>query len=167
MSANEELAFSETIQPRERVWRDAHRKKNTLRHLCRRKRFARQASETSSTLPFFFSFFFRRSRQLAVELLVDLLCGVEGLCSAQGGMVGSCSVHGKAPMGQLHSNPIAVSRSGHTGKQINQFIRRSRPCVQKSPPHKRFLVGCSSPFMRLAEHLTVLRAWCQRYLPGR
>ena len=33
----------------------------------------------------------------------------------------------------------------------------------RSPPHKRFLVswiGCSSPFMRLAEHLTALRAWC-------
>ena len=31
--------------------------------------------------------------------------------------------------------------------------------TQESPPHKRFLVGCSSPFMRLAEHLTALRAW--------
>ena len=31
--------------------------------------------------------------------------------------------------------------------------------VQESPPYKRFLVGCSSPFMRLAEHLTALRAW--------
>ena len=24
----------------------------------------------------------------------------------------------------------------------------------RRPPHKRFLVGCSPPFMRLAEHLT-------------
>ena len=29
-----------------------------------------------------------------------------------------------------------------------------------SLPQKRFLVGCSSPFMRLAENLTALRAWC-------
>ena len=26
--------------------------------------------------------------------------------------------------------------------------------MQESPPHKRFLVGCSSPFIRLAEHLS-------------
>ena len=31
---------------------------------------------------------------------------------------------------------------------------------------KRFLVDCSSPFVRLAEHLTALRAWCTRCLPG-
>ena len=29
-------------------------------------------------------------------------------------------------------------------------------------------VGCSSPpFMRLAQHLTALRAWCKQYPPGR
>ena len=28
-------------------------------------------------------------------------------------------------------------------------------------------VGCSSPFMRLAEHLTALCAWCKQCLPGR
>ena len=41
--------------------------------------------------------------------------------------------------------------------------------MQESPPPQgRFLVGCSSPFMRLAEHLTALRDWCkQQYLPGR
>ena len=31
-----------------------------------------------------------------------------------------------------------------------------------SPPHKRFSVGCGSPFMRLAEHLTALRACCKQ-----
>ena len=36
-----------------------------------------------------------------------------------------------------------------------------------SLPHKRFLVGCSPPFMRLAKPLTALRAWCKQYLPGR
>ena len=37
----------------------------------------------------------------------------------------------------------------------------------RSPPHKWFLEGCSSPFMLLAEHLTALRVWCTRCLPGR
>ena len=44
-------------------------------------------------------------------------------------------------MRQLHSNPIAVSGSGHSGKQINSFdavIRR-----QESPPHKRFLLDAA------------------------
>ena len=31
-----------------------------------------------------------------------------------------------------------------------------------SLPYKRFLVGCSAPFMRLAQHLTALRAWCKQ-----
>ena len=35
-----------------------------------------------------------------------------------------------------------------------------------SPSYERFLEGCSSPFMRLAEHLTALRAWCKQCLPG-
>ena len=39
--------------------------------------------------------------------------------------------------------------------------------VQESPPHKRFLVGCSPPSMRLAEHITALRAWCKQCLPRR
>ena len=38
--------------------------------------------------------------------------------------------------------------------------------MQESPPQKRFLVGCSSPFMRLTQHLTVLRAWCNVFLVG-
>ena len=39
--------------------------------------------------------------------------------------------------------------------------------IHERPPQKRFLVGCSSPFKRLAQHLTALRAWCKQYLPGR
>ena len=35
--------------------------------------------------------------------------------------------------------------------------------VYEPPP----LVGCSSPFMRLARHLTALRPWCKQCLPGR
>ena len=60
-------------------------------------------------------------------------------------------------MRQLHSNPIAVSASGHTGKQINPFDAVIR--VQESPLYKRFLLTSSSPFVRLAKHLTALRAW--------
>ena len=33
-------------------------------------------------------------------------------------------------------------------------------------PQPRFLVGCSSRFMRLAKHLTALRAWCEHCLHG-
>ena len=36
-----------------------------------------------------------------------------------------------------------------------------------SQPHKWFLAGCSPPLMRLAEHVTALRASCTRCLPGR
>ena len=34
--------------------------------------------------------------------------------------------------------------------------------MQENPPQKRFSVGYSSPFMRLAQHLTTLRAWCNQ-----
>ena len=66
-------------------------------------------------------------------------------------MVGLRNVYGEAPMRQLHSHPIAVSRSDRAGKQIDYFDAVIH--MQESPPHKRILVGCSSPSMRLAEHL--------------
>ena len=47
----------------------------------------------------------------------------------------------------------------------NQLIGRCRPYA--SPSQKRFMVGFSSPFMRLARHLTALRAWCKQCLPAR
>ena len=75
------------------------------------------------------------------------------------GRITQCdSVYGKAPMRQLHSNPIAVSGSGHIGNQINSFDAVIH--VEERPPHKRFLVECSSLFMRLVERLTTLRALC-------
>ena len=46
------------------------------------------------------------------------------------------------------------------------FIRRCYPYARNST-QKRFLVGCSSPFMRLTQNLTTLRASCKRCLPGR
>ena len=36
-----------------------------------------------------------------------------------------------------------------------------------SLPHKPFFGGCSPPFMRLAQHLTALKACCKQCLPGR
>ena len=67
---------------------------------------------------------------------------------------------GRHPSGSYIVNPaIAVFGSVYTGKQINSSDAVSRVIhMQESPPHKRFLVGCSSPFMRLAQHLTALRA---------
>ena len=62
--------------------------------------------------------------------------------------------------------PIA----GHTRKQSNSSALPSI-CKKvgtrcRSPSYERFLEGCSSPFMRLAEHLTALRVWCKQCLPG-
>ena len=39
------------------------------------------------------------------------------------------------------------------------------PPLCRSPSYEQFLEGYSSPFMRLAEHLTALRAWCEQCLP--
>ena len=36
----------------------------------------------------------------------------------------------------------------------------------ESLPDRHFFVGCSPPFIRFAEHLTALRAWCRRRLPA-
>ena len=43
------------------------------------------------------------------------------------------------------------------------------PTTTHTPPqyHQRFLVGRSSPFMRLAQHPSALRAWCKQCLSGR
>ena len=72
------------------------------------------------------------------------------------GMIGSriSSVYGKAPMRQLHGDPIAVSGSGLTGKQVNSFDAVID--TEESPHHN--LLGCRSPFVRLAEHLKALSA---------
>ena len=67
-------------------------------------------------------------------------------------------VHGKAPTRRLHSISIAAFGSGRTRKQIKSLDAVIH--TQESPPQKRFLVGCSSTLMRLAQHLTALRAWC-------
>ena len=50
--------------------------------------------------------------------------------------------------GQLHWKPIAVSGSGHARKNVDAFGAVIH--MQENPPHRRFVVGCSPPFMRLA-----------------
>ena len=61
--------------------------------------------------------------------------------------------------------PNIVLGSGYTGKQIYGFDGVAH--MQESPPHKRFLVRSSSPFMRLTEHHTALRtSRSERLLPG-
>ena len=59
----------------------------------------------------------------------------------------------------------AVSGSSHTRKKTIKFGVVIH--MQESPPQKRFFVGCSSPFMRLAQHLTALRGWWKQSLPHR
>ena len=62
---------------------------------------------------------------------------------------------------------------GHLLRQHNKYVnewihpKTSFDAVihlQERPPHKRFLVGCSSPFMRLAEHLTAIRVRLKQWL---
>ena len=67
--------------------------------------------------------------------------------------------------------PIAVSGVAtpknnvtHWRCVIHKQGRRHK--VPRSPSHERFLEGCSSLFMQLAEHFTALRAWCKQCLPG-
>ena len=74
-------------------------------------------------------------------------------------------VYGKAPTRYLRSKPIAcLWKWPH--QKINQLIDAVSH-VQENAPQKRFVVGCSPPFMRLAQHLTALRAWCKQCLPRR
>ena len=78
--------------------------------------------------------------------------------------------YGKAPKRQTHSIPHGGLRSGHTRKQCDSLalssISEKVGTRCRSPSHERFLEGCSSPFMRLAEHFTTLRAWFKQCLPG-
>ena len=55
-------------------------------------------------------------------------------------------------MRQLQSIPITVSGSVHTRKQISSLNLVIH--MYDGPPQKHFLVGCSLPFVRLAQHLT-------------
>ena len=61
--------------------------------------------------------------------------------------------------------PFAVFRTVHTRKQSNSLDAVID--TRERPPQRRFIVGCSSTFMLLSQHLTALRAWCKQCLPGR
>ena len=62
------------------------------------------------------------------------------------------------------SNGVMQATNEWAHWNLNQLIRRY-PCA--SSPDERFLVGCRSPFVRLAEHLTTLCAWGKQRLRGR
>ena len=50
----------------------------------------------------------------------------------------------------LCSNSLALSS-----------ISKNEGTAYRNPSHERFLEGCSSPFVRLAEHLMAPRTWCK------
>ena len=86
----------------------------TVKHAAHYVRYCRQPGY----MPFFlFSFGGRRNWRSTYKYFVR---GREPLLRVRG-MIGSCSVYGEAPMREFHSNPIAVSASGRTGKPINSF----------------------------------------------
>ena len=71
----------------------------------------------------------------------------------------------------LHSaTHCCLGGCGHTRKQSKLLtlssISKEVGTSCRSPSYKRFLEGCSSTFLRLAEHRTALRAWCKQCLPG-
>ena len=59
------------------------------------------------------------------------------------------------PENKVYRNSLALSS---ISKKVGTRCR--------SPFCDRFLEGFSSPFKRLAEHLTALHAWCKQCLPG-
>ena len=78
-------------------------------------------------------------------------------------MIASRSVNiVRHPRGRYIFVPIAVSGVATPENKVTHW-RRHKRC--RSPSYERFLEKCSAPFMRLAEHLTALRAWCKQCLP--
>ena len=112
-------------------------------------------------------FFFLAVAVLVVELDHVVPSGEHQLLTR--GMIASRSVNMiRQPRGSYYTH--CCLWSGHTKKQSNSLalssINKKVGTRCRSPSYERFLKGCSSPFMRLAEHLTALRAWCKQYLPG-
>ena len=70
-------------------------------------------------------------------------------------------VYGKVPARQITCKSYTHLLSLEVATPAN-LSGHSKLSTIASPPHTRVLVGCSSPFMPLAEHLTALRAWCER-----
>ena len=89
------------------------------------------------------------------------------------GMLASISVNMvRHPRGSYTVMPTAVCGEATPENKVTHW---SLPSISKkvgtspslSPSYERFLEGCRSPFMRHAEHLTAIRAWCKQCLPGR
>ena len=64
-------------------------------------------------------------------------------------------------------NLIATPENESVRSTLSSIRKEVRLTRCRNPPRNRFLVGRSSPFTRLAEHRTALRAWCKQCLPGR
>ena len=71
-------------------------------------------------------------------------------------LIVSRSVHDKTPKRQLHTVVLPLLSL----EVATPEIKITHPYT--SSPRKRFLVGCSSPFVRFAGHLAALRAWCKQ-----
>ena len=89
------------------------------------------------------------------------------------GMVASRSVNVvRHPRGSYRVILFAGSEvaTGHTRKQSSSLalpsIGKKVGTRCRSPSYERFLEGCNSPLLRLADHLTAFRAWCKQCLPG-
>ena len=79
--------------------------------------------------------------------------------------------YGKAPTRQLHNNTHSLlslewQHKKTSNSVVLSSISKKIGTMSRSPSHEQLLQGCSSPFMRLAEYLTALRAWCKQSLPG-
>ena len=86
-------------------------------------------------------------------------------------MIASRSVNtARHPRGSYTVLPIAVSGEATPENKVTHW--RCHPQARKvgtrwrSPSYERLLEICSLPFMRLAENLPALRAWCKEYLLG-
>ena len=90
------------------------------------------------------------------------------------GMIASRSVRTvRHPQGSFTAHPVLVSGFGNPGKQVKPFDAAMHTCKEvhtrgRSPPHKRLIIGCRSPFRRLAEPLRFRFALgATNVLPGR
>ena len=113
-------------------------------------------------------FFCRRSPWRLVEL--DHVCGVETLTPHKGnGRITQCdSVYmARHPRGSYVVLCTHCCLWQCPNQDASQWFRRCHPHANFPPQMRRCLVGCSSPFMRLAQHLARLRAWSKQCLLSR
>ena len=117
---------------------------------------------------FFFAFVLAIP-EMVVELNHIVRGGEPHLCA---NVVISCSVYMvRHPQGSYIVYPllppldVAIPEKKLLSKLLSTCKKVRTRC--RRPPHTWSLAGCSPPFVRLAEHLTVLRAWCTGCLPDR